>query len=351
MCIYYGDMPGLTYKNREHIFPAGLGGKTMLQKGYVSDQANKLFSPLEMSLMRKSIISVPRFFEGPGKRGSLVSSRASTSGICKYEADDGTIELGYIKAGKPYSIPQVRINIERSEPEFLFITPKVENDPVEILESFKNDFSKYNDRFVSIRADELGTSQVIIAAWEGKFYFAFGESAPETQFLNGLIALFCKNARVKEVSQRDTQGKFRLHLIESADSCRVYAKIAYNVLAHFRGEEFVKSARFQKIRSWILGDSDTEEFISLPRGFKGVEHMEFPEKAHFCFFMRSEEGQLIAVVCLYGAFFHTFKFADWDASLDAYEFPSFLGMICDWKNEQEYNMNEWIITLAKSFCF
>ena len=49
MCIYYGDMPGLTYNKREHIFPAGLGGKAMLPKGYVSDQANELFSPKSQS--------------------------------------------------------------------------------------------------------------------------------------------------------------------------------------------------------------------------------------------------------------------------------------------------------------
>lgn len=37
MCIYYGDILGLTYEKREHIFPAGMGGKIMLPKGYVSD--------------------------------------------------------------------------------------------------------------------------------------------------------------------------------------------------------------------------------------------------------------------------------------------------------------------------
>ena len=68
MCIYYGDMPELTYNKREHIFPAGLGGKTMLPKGYVSDQANELFSPLEAKLMHDSLLSTSRSLFDPGKR-------------------------------------------------------------------------------------------------------------------------------------------------------------------------------------------------------------------------------------------------------------------------------------------
>lgn len=51
MCIYYSDRNDLTYKNREHIFPAGLGRMKMLPQGYVSDQANALFSPLELKIV------------------------------------------------------------------------------------------------------------------------------------------------------------------------------------------------------------------------------------------------------------------------------------------------------------
>ncbi|TCL45234.1 hypothetical protein [Harryflintia acetispora] len=347
MCIYYGDMPDLTYIKREHIFPAGLGGKMMLPQGCVSDQANELFSQWELDLMRCSTISIIRAMEGPGKRGSSSPSKASTSEICIYESDDKTFELGYIKAGKPYSIPQIRISTNMAETEFHFITPRCENEPEEILTSFKNALSKFSGKFVSIRASELGVSSIIVGTWSGKFYVAFSESPPTVQFLADQIALFCEKAKVKEVLQRDTLGKFELHLMESADSCRVYAKIAYNVLAYFRGEEFIQDIRFKEIRNWILGKSDTDRFVSLPKGFGGMRVLKFPEKAHFCFFMRSEDGKLVAIVCLYSAFLHTFEFADWDETLDAYEFPGFLGLICDWKQKQEYTMNEWIIHLLK----
>ena len=40
MCIYLGNSDKLTYQKQEHVFPAGLGGKRMLDYGVVSDQAN-----------------------------------------------------------------------------------------------------------------------------------------------------------------------------------------------------------------------------------------------------------------------------------------------------------------------
>lgn len=49
-CIYYGNQEGLTYNKREHVFPASLGCKTMLPKGWVSDQANEFFLKWKMIL-------------------------------------------------------------------------------------------------------------------------------------------------------------------------------------------------------------------------------------------------------------------------------------------------------------
>lgn len=347
MCIYYGDMSDLTYTKREHIFPAGLGGKMMLPQGYVSDQANELFSQWELDLMRHSIISMIRAMKGPGKRGSSSPSKASTSEISIYKADDGTFELGYIKAGKPYSIPQMVISTDTVEAKFHFITPRSENEPEEILTSFKNALSKFSGKFVSIHVSELEPSLIIVGVWNEKFYIAFSESPPTVHFLSDKISLFCQKAKVKDVSQRDTHGKFDLHLMENANTCRVYAKIAYNVLAYFRGDTFVQDIRFKEIRSWILGESDTDKFVSLPKGFGGMNVFQFPEEAHFCFFMRSEDGKLLAIVCLYGAFLHTFEFSEWDKAADAYDFPGFLGLICDWKKKREYTMDEWINTLVK----
>lgn len=343
MCIYYGDAPGLTYEKREHIFPAGLGGKMMLPTGYVSDQANELFSPLELKLMRNSTISLIRFMEGPGKRGSLSPQKASSSTICKYEADDGGVELGFIKAGKPYPIPQISIDLSQNTCHF--VGPKNESTSKEIWATFKKDLLKFSGKFTAIHVAGLG-SKLIIGIWEKKFYVAYGEEVPNPKFLSDKIESFCEKAEATDKSLRDTHGKFELHLTEDSDSCRVYAKIAYNVLAHIKGEKFVQQSRFDKIRKWILGEIETEEFITLPRIYEKQKYLTFPESSHFCVFSRNENNKLVAIVCLYNTFLRAFEFAEWDPSSDSSRL-GIEGFVCDWKKEAEYTMDEWIFNLTR----
>ncbi len=344
MCIYYGDTHGLTYKKREHIFPAGLGGKTMLPKGYVSDQANELFSPLELNLMHSSIISLIRAMEGPGKRGSLKPQNASTSEICTYQSDDGTIELGYIKTGKPYTISQIHIDLTKTQ--FRFICPSDDTQPAEALEEFKKYLLNFSGKFVSIHSKELQPSTIIIGVWKNKFYIAYREFLPDTQYLSDQIKLFCQKAAIKGVSSHETHGEFKLNMIESPDSYRVYAKIAYNVLANFGGKQFVLDSRFDRIRNWILGGNDCK-FEHLPQKFSPLPNLVFPPSAHFCFFT-CNNGKLIAVVCLYSMWYHTFEFCDWNLLPDEYPYPGILGFVCDWKNGKEYTMRDWILKLVEN---
>lgn len=77
MCIYFGDAPNLTYNKSEHIFPAGLGGTVTLPQGWVSDQANELFSSMEGELMHDSLLALDRYFFGPGDDGARTQSQTS----------------------------------------------------------------------------------------------------------------------------------------------------------------------------------------------------------------------------------------------------------------------------------
>ena len=106
MCIYLGSGENLTYQKQEHVFPAGLGGKQMLDHGIVSDQANERFSPMELKLMRHSLIAFERMMYGPGKRGSHNPSKAAKSAVNVGLQDDGQPILCYTAAGKPHNIPQ-----------------------------------------------------------------------------------------------------------------------------------------------------------------------------------------------------------------------------------------------------
>ena len=67
-CIYSLKMSSqATFNGQEHIIPACIGGILKLPKGYVSDETNTMFSSLEKSFSRDSIISISRTFLGPGK--------------------------------------------------------------------------------------------------------------------------------------------------------------------------------------------------------------------------------------------------------------------------------------------
>ena len=85
MCVYYKDAEGLRFEKQEHIIPAFLGGKKMLDQGVVSDQANELFSGIEKHVSMESFININRMFLGPGKRGSKnpkKSGNAKVSVMC-----------------------------------------------------------------------------------------------------------------------------------------------------------------------------------------------------------------------------------------------------------------------------
>ena len=51
--------------------------------GYVSDEANKFFSPIELSALRESIVGGIRTFWGPGKRGEKVGCTQQGLIICR----------------------------------------------------------------------------------------------------------------------------------------------------------------------------------------------------------------------------------------------------------------------------
>ncbi len=60
-CIYLFDKKcELSYKKKEHVISAGIGGKRTLPKGYVSDQANEMFSKYELMCLRYSPMQIAR---------------------------------------------------------------------------------------------------------------------------------------------------------------------------------------------------------------------------------------------------------------------------------------------------
>lgn len=107
MCVYYKDAEGLRFEKQEHIIPAFLGGKKMLDQGVVSDQANELFSGIEKHVSMESFININRMFLGPGKRGSKNPKKAGSAKISVMCSQNGRASLGYILMGKPKQLCNV----------------------------------------------------------------------------------------------------------------------------------------------------------------------------------------------------------------------------------------------------
>lgn len=181
-CIYYtNNEVELKFTKEEHIIPAGLGGRKKLSLGYVSDEANELFSPSEMIIQRESFISINRLNFGPGKRGSLNIKR-NKNPVVRVLKDKrsmyGVHSLGFIFAGESYILMQVSIsfNIEEDSyrPYYYGTTHDVAKAQ-ETMSEFKNNLIKFltDDKpsYITVKSLSNTKSKFINLGYhEGKWF-------------------------------------------------------------------------------------------------------------------------------------------------------------------------------------
>jgi hypothetical protein len=115
-CIYlFNKNERLTYTKKEHVISAGIGGKRTLPRGYVSDQANELFSKYELMCLRHSPLQIARARHGPGKRGSYNIDDIDVPDVFSLQAshvnpsEKYVCPLGFLFLDKAYILPQVII--------------------------------------------------------------------------------------------------------------------------------------------------------------------------------------------------------------------------------------------------
>ena len=331
MCIYYGNSLALTYKNQEHVFPAGFGGNTKLPTGYVSDQANKLFSPMELQLMRYSLITVDRMIFGPGDRGSLQPSKASKSLVNIGVGDDGKIVLSYTALGKPYNIPQIHLHEGRAT----LSLPNEHNEVSQKITQFVDSLRKFSGKFVFLPYKGLDEKDMIIGFFENKYYVSTTGSRPEVEHVQRSIQVFLDKFREEEICEIEQHVKQNFSFTENEEIARVYAKVAMNTLSLLRGKEYAMHTNFDEIREWILTGKSKNEFFFLPSILTdGLSNLvkTFPDGAHWCLFCKIGTT-LKALVCFYNHFMRQFTFGQIINKTD-FTYPD--GFICDWKEEKEY---------------
>lgn len=343
MCIYLGNSENLTYQNQEHVFPAGLGGIRMLEHGVVSDQANKMFSPMELKLMRHSLIAFERMMYGPGKRGSHNPEKASKSAVNVGLQDDGKPILCYTAAGKPYNISQ----FYRHGNEAMISVPNEGFDAEKQIASFLGFLEHLPGKYSFIKSEYVPEGDILVGIFDGIYYVATNSERPTNACIEKEVKLFLSHFQMKEIKCGEHHVKQAHRLGEDAEIARMYAKIAMNVLALLKGSGYASHSNFSDIRNWILTGESSTDYFFLPQ--IQVEPLnEFmkiiSQKAHWCIFI-SRNGKLDAIVCLYNCYIRRFILGDLP------EEKSFLldGYICDWENEREYTIMQFVDMIARVY--
>ncbi len=339
LCIYYGDRDDLSYDKQEHVFPAGLGGNTMLDKGVVSDQANWMFSQMEGKLMHESIISIERMFFGPGKRGSLSEKNASKSLVNVGIQDDGSIAMCYTALGHSYIIPQVFVQGKMVCYHF----PQENMNPVQEYERLMRRLSKFKGKFSFLQSVDVPKDAVIIGEDDGIIYVALNGERPSKEKVQLLIMALQSEWKMHGSEEQEHRIQQNHRFMESPEIARMYAKVAINALAYLKGSTFAAHDNFADIRRWILTGESDKEYFHLPllanepdEAIMGI----VPPKAHWCLFV-VVDAHLLAEVCFYNRVKRVFDLGE---APDKRMWP--VGFICDWQNEKEYTLEQLIHQLV-----
>ncbi len=339
MCLYLGNNDSLTYKKQEHVFPAGLGGKRKLEYGAVSDQANELFSAIELKLIRHSLIAFERMMYGPGKRGSLNPRKASKSLINIGLQNDGQPVLCYTSEGKPYNIPQ----FHRHEKEAIVSVPNEQSDGEKQVEDFLAALKCFSGKYVFLKSEYIPEGDIIIGFFDEKYYVATNSEQVNEASIKKDIYAFIKSFKMKELEYGEHHAVQSHIFMENSDIARVYAKVAINVLALLKGVEYASHTNFSNIRNWIVSGESSNDYFFLPQvqNEKNWFMNVLPNKAHWCV-LTANNYELQAIVCFYNRYMRRFNLG----KLPDDEYFLVDGYICDWENEQEYSLAQFVDTIV-----
>jgi hypothetical protein len=340
MCIYYTDRTDLNYGSQEHVIPAAIGGKQKLPADYVSREFNNDISKLEGEVLHTSLIATPREIEGPGKRGKLGEKHATKSEVFVLadSENNSLVALGYIKLGAGYEIPQVIFNTVTG-------VGQGRGTDVDGLIKFKDDCTNVDiTRLRTIIDNELPKDQILLGIQKGieknhDCFFAKNEANPLTLTAD-LIKRLGASINTEKTGHDSYLPVFRRKAILDLNHLRFHAKIAFNYLAYKRGKDYVKDKQFDPIRQWIVkGGENSFAYFSDKNSnpFENV-NIKLPDGFHLVY-LAKVDNTLIANVYLYGmmgiyiVLSRNFK--------DSFNTEAF---ICDWKNQKEYELMEYLRT-------
>jgi len=347
MCIYLTNEIGLTYTSGEHVLPAGIGGKAKLPKGYVSDQFNNRISALEKEFMRESLLLIPRSLEGPGKRGSLKATKATKSGVVviKDINNETKFSLGYMELGSLYHITQFSLNLKTNRLS-AGTNPKGILNHKEHLISFIEDCKDGNFSKTKIIIDDqlpeglilFGASNEVDKNFDS--YFAKNESTAFRFSIDKIQKIASYANYDGELNATSYQPSTIMSLQFSIEHFRLYGKMALNCLAHIKGKDFVMMTCFDPVRNWIAngGENNFASFSSGNTSLKSI-NIPFPKSAHVILITKCQSN-LMASIFLYGSLSAVVSLSrQFEDNFDLE------GLVCDWGNEREFKLHDYLGTL------
>lgn len=338
-CIYYRDIEGLTFDSQEHVIPAAIGGRSKLPMDYVSSKFNNDISALEREMIRRSLVSMPREIEGPGKRGRLGERHETKSEIRVLgDANDPSkFALGYVRKGTGYEIHQVMYNTDTGFGEVRV------HSPAEILDFKKSCENADIKKLRTIIDHTLPRNKILFGIAKGieRHYDLFFAKNKSNKFeLNAdVIREFGEGIRTNASGTRQTyEPIFNKKVVFDINHLRIFAKIAFNYLAFGLGKDFVLRSEFDQIRYWIA-NGGTNDFAGLiiggsnPFDQTGIDP---PESFHLIYIGKREQS-IVARVILYNTIGVDITLAK--EFIDPFE-PQ--GLICEWKKQKEYELSEYL---------
>lgn len=380
LCIYIGkDETQAHFKNQEHIIPACIGGMQRLPKGYVSDEVNTLFSALELKLARNSLITLPRMFVGPGKRGSHNPKRrggASKIVSVMKSNENGMYSLGYIRMGTPITIDQIHITqMENGKHQvsFCFDTEEVDKEHyLEKVTEWMPELKSFDGQTcVIIREEGLAENEIILGQAGNRWYLAARPEIDEEKLKSEtakeirLLALACEQEMLNQSAASEeekipsgidgfgnlcvekSQVTSNMHqMIDMNAYKRVVAKIAFNCLAEVRGRDYVMQPKFDFIREAILTGEEIDHVVFFQeRDKKHTEVIDSLGNAkgfgvwRHTVIITWTGDRLVAEVMLYGSASPMLVIL---AQENCRDFGIMDGYVCDWENHREMRFMDYI---------
>ncbi|MCL2376834.1 MAG: hypothetical protein FWC76_05490 [Defluviitaleaceae bacterium] len=362
-CIYtLKNIDSSQFLGKEHIIPACIGGKQKLPQGYVSDEANNMFSKFELEFARNSIISAPRMICGPGKRGKIDPKKATKSNVhVMLNETNGQKVLGYMQLSKQYIINQVHIKDTKAPSLNTHFTLPYSDiiSPECLLAEFHNQMKLLAKFSVVIRELSINDDEYILGFYDGKWHFAISENCTNINeecnkaidYVKWLVEQY-ENKNYDNINSNKTrvpQYQSQIKIYQDMDKFgQVIAKSAFNYLAFLKGNDYVLNELFNPIRLAIYTGININNFAKIVPasplkddfiGFiKSFESYNIGRNSHFIVIMKVQ-NYLIAAVSLYGILCH--YFVELSNNYIENDFDEMKGFICDWENGREFDLNEF----------